>query len=388
VDVSLATMAGYGERRLTRKAIREFVASQARYWPDGRLNAVYPNGDGARDIPDYTEMFPGWVWAYYLQSGDAATLKAAYPVMRAIADYVRRYVDPSTGLVTRLAGGSGAYVNGIIDWPNRYGYDTAATARTTVNILGVDVLKETAQAAAALGESAGTLEEDAKSLTTAINARLRRTDGVYIDGLEADGAQSAHASQIANAYALAYGLTSDRVVTDHVAGLGLQMSPMTVHLLMAALAGRPDRMVERLTDPNGIGWARILASGGTFMWESWEAPETGDSLSHGWGSTPLVDVQQSLLGVAVTAPGAAEIRVRPPASGLTWASGTVPTQRGDVSVAWRRHGGRTTVSVSVPVNVRAEVDLPAGRVRVSGEARPEGHGVYSTGSGHVTFTVT
>jgi hypothetical protein len=77
VDVSLATMAGYGERRLTRKAIREFVASQARYWPDGRLNAVYPNGDGARDIPDYTEMFPGWVWSYYLQSGDVAVVGGA-----------------------------------------------------------------------------------------------------------------------------------------------------------------------------------------------------------------------------------------------------------------------------------------------------------------------
>jgi alpha-L-rhamnosidase len=387
VDVSLATMAGYGERRLTRKAIREFIASQARYWPDGRLNAVYPNGDGARDIPDYTEMFPGWVWQYYLQSGDTATLKAAYPVMKAVADYVRRYVDPSTGLVTKLAGGSGAYVNGIIDWPNRYGYDTAATARTTVNILGVDVLKETAQAARTLGEDTGTLQQDASSLTTAINARLRRPDGIYIDGLEADGSQSTHASQIANAYAVAYGVTSDAAVTGYVAGLGLQMSPMTVHLLMAALADRPDQMVKRLTDPNGIGWARILASGGTFMWESWEAPETGDSLSHGWGSTPLVDVQQSLLGVTVTAPGAAEVRVRPPASGLTWASGTVPTQRGDVSVSWRRDGRRTTVSVSTPVNVRAEIDLPPGRVHVTGDARAAGHSVYSAGSGHVTFTV-
>jgi alpha-L-rhamnosidase len=278
-------------------------------------------------------------------------------------------------------------VNGIIDWPNRYGYDTAATVRTTVNILGVDALNETAQAARTLGEDTGTLQQDAKSLTTAINARLRRPDGIYVDGLEADGSQSAHASQIANAYAVAYGMTSDNAVTDYVAGLGLQMSPMTVHLLMAALADRPDQLVKRLTDPNGIGWAKILASGGTFMWESWEAPQTGDSLSHGWGSTSLVDVQQSLLGVTVTAPGAAEVRVRPPASGLTWASGTVPTQRGDVSVSWRRNGGRMTVSVSIPVNVRAEVDLPPGHVHVTGDARYEGHAVYSAGSGHVTFIV-
>ena len=37
---------------------------------DGRLNAVYPNGDGRRDIPDFTEVYPGWVWRYYENTGD------------------------------------------------------------------------------------------------------------------------------------------------------------------------------------------------------------------------------------------------------------------------------------------------------------------------------
>jgi alpha-L-rhamnosidase len=390
VDVSLATMSGWGERRLTRKAIREFIASQARYWPDGRLNAVYPNGDGKRDIPDYTEMFPSWVWEYYLQSGDTSTLSAAYPVMSAVADYVRRYIDPSTGLVTKLAGGSGAYLNGIIDWPNRYGYDTDAAARTTVNELAVDLLNSTAKAAQALGKDASAYQRDAATLTTAINGKLRRSDGVYIDGLEADGSQSTHASQIANAYAVAFGLTSDPKVTDYVAGLGLQMSPMTVHWLMSALADRPETFVTRLTDPNGIGYAKILASGGTFTWESWEADQTGDSLSHGWGASPVIDVQQTLLGVEVTAPGAARIRIRPPASGLTSASGTVPTQRGDVKVSWRRENGHLTLTADVPVNVTAEIDLPTtGKVKVSGDARytgrEDGHTVYETGSGHVVF---
>ena len=390
VDVSTATMAGWGERRLTRKAIREFIESQARYWPDGRLNAVYPNGDGRRDIPDYTEMFPGWVWEYYLQSGDAATLAQAYPVMSAIADYVRRYIDPSNGLVTRLAGGSGAYLYGIVDWPNRYGYDTGTTARTTVNILAVDVLNATARAARALGRDATGFQTDAATLTAAINARLRRPDGVYIDGLEADGTQSTHASQIANAYAVAYGLTSDAGVIDYTAGLGMHMSPMTAHWLMMALASRPDRFVTRLTDANGLGWANILASGGTFTWESWEAPQTGDSLSHGWGSAALADVLQDLLGVSVTAPGAARIRVRPPASGLAWATGTIPTQRGDVPVSWRHAGGRFTLTVDVPVNVTAEIDLPAtGKIKVTGDARytgdRDGHAVYTAGSGRVTI---
>jgi alpha-L-rhamnosidase len=310
--------------------------------------------------------------------------------MSAVADYVRRYIDPSTGLVTKLAGGSGSYLNGIIDWPNRYGYDTDATARTTVNELAVDLLNSTARAAQALGKDAAAYQRDAATLTTAINGKLRRSDGIYIDGLEADGSQSTHASQIANAYAVAFGLTSDTKVTDYVAGLGLQMSPMTVHWLMAALAGRPDAFVTRLTDPNGIGYAKILASGGTFTWESWEADQTGDSLSHGWGASPVIDVQQTLLGVAVTAPGAAQIRIRPPASGLTGASGTVPTQRGDVKVSWQNKNGHLTLTADVPVNVKAEIDLPTtGKVKVSGDARyagqKDGHTVYETGSGHVEF---
>lgn len=403
VDISLATMSAYGERRLTRQAITEFIESQARYWPDGRLNAVYPNGDGKRDIPDYTEMFPGWVWEYYLRSGDARTLAAAYPVMTAVADYVRRHIDSGTGLVTRLTGGSGQYQYGIIDWPAtmRYGHDMDTAARTVINVLGVDVFNATARAAEALGKSgdAAALRRDAQTLAAAVNAKLRRPDGVYIDGLKSDGSQSTHASQIANAYAVAYGVAPaadrDRVVS-YVAGLGMRMGPFTSHGLMKALADRPDKVVERLTDTEGPGWGNILARGGTFTWESWDAPETGQSHSHPWGSVALVDVQESLLGVSVTAPGSARVRVRPPRSGLDRASGTVPVQRGDVSVDWVRDGAGFRMTVDVPVNVTAEVHVPAraaAGVRVTGPAAStarftgmrDGYAVYQVGSGRLTF---
>ncbi|MFD0684806.1 family 78 glycoside hydrolase catalytic domain [Actinomadura fibrosa] len=404
VDTSLALMGAYGERRLTRQAIGEFIASQARYWPDGRLNAVYPNGDGKRDIPDYTEMFPGWVWDYYEQSGDASTLARAYPVMTAVAGYVRRYISSGTGLVTDLEGGSGQYKYGIIDWPAtmRYGHDMDTAARTVINVLGVDVLNATARAADALGRTgeAAALRADAASLTAAVNARLRRPDGVYIDGLKADGSQSAHASQIANAYALAYGVApadARAAVGSYVAGLGMQMGPMTAHGLLAALADRPADVVTRLTDAKGPGWGNILARGGTFTWESWDAPETGQSHSHPWGATSLVDVQRTLLGVTVTAPASAAIRVRPPLSGLSRASGTVPVQRGDVDVRWERRESAFTLAVDVPVNVRAEIHVPARSardVRVSGPGGArftgmrDGYAVFEAGSGHLTFRST
>ncbi|MFK4264420.1 family 78 glycoside hydrolase catalytic domain [Streptomyces milbemycinicus] len=409
VDVSRALMAGSGDRALTARAIREFAESQARYWPDGRMNAVYPNGDGKRDIPDYTEMFPGWVWEYYLNSGDRATLAATYPASAAVADYIRRYIDPATGLVTKLAGGSGAYQYGIIDWPNRYGYDTDTTARTTVNILAVDALRRTADQAAALGRpkaEAAALRADAAKLAEAVNDRLRRPDGIYTDGLKADGTQSTHASQIANAYAVAFGIAPEAsvdTIADHLVSLKLQMGPMTANWLLTALhrAGRDDQVLARFTDRTSLGWANILARGGTFTWESWEAPDDGQSLSHGWGATALVDLQQDLLGLNVTGTAATTLRIRPPRdTELSHAEGTVWTQAGTVGVRWNTTAHGTQVKVDIPVNVTAEVEVPLadGRVPKASGAGPDGasaprfegvrngRAIYTVGSGHSTFT--
>jgi alpha-L-rhamnosidase len=346
-------------------------------------------------------MFPGWAWDYYEQSGDTDTLAVAYPVMNAVAGYVRRHIDSGSGLVVNLTGGSGQYRYGIIDWPAtmRYGHDMDTSARTVINVLGVDVFNASARTAEALGkkDEAAAFRREAQALTEAINAKLRRaSDGVYIDGLKADGSQSAHASQIANAYALAYGVAPapDRAkVLDHTAGLGMRMGPFTAHRLMQALGERPDSFVARLTDTQGPGWGNILARGGTFTWESWDAPETGQSHSHPWGATALLDINRTLLGVTVTAPAGATVRVRPPSSGVDRASGTIPLQRGDVSVDWRRRTGGFSMTVDVPVNMRAEVHVPAAsadRVRVRGQVRltgmRDGHAVYEVGSGRVSFT--
>jgi alpha-L-rhamnosidase len=241
----------------------------------------------------------------------------------------------------------------------RSGYDMTTAARTTVNLLAVDALERTADAAAALGrpeDEIAELRDATAALAESINGRLRRDDGVYVDGLSRDGARSAHASQIANAYALAFRVAppDDRgPVAEHVARLGMRMGPMTAHLLLDALAGqgRIDDVVHLLTDESRPGWANVLARGGTFTWESWDAPEMGRSLSHGWGATVLVTIQRALLGLSVTEPGAAAVRVRPPFAGLAWAEGTVPTQRGPVSVRWRRPG---VLEVDAPRSVRVD----------------------------------
>jgi alpha-L-rhamnosidase len=402
-NISFATMAGWLERDLTQQALREFAASQTRFWPDGRVNAVYPNGDGKRDIPDFTQMYVCWAARYFDVTGDLGLIEELYPTLVSIADYVWSYRNESTGLITNLAGGSGEYTGGIVDWPQegRYDYDMSTAARTTVNILGVEVLRSVSRLAKALarpGAEAEQHDQRAEQLTTAINEKLRRADGIYVDGLSSAGTASGHASQHANSYALAFGIvpTADKTqIGEYIAGLGLKQGPMTAHWLLKALGEveRADDVIARLTDDSG--WAHILADGGTFTWESWPGSELGDSESHGWGSQALVDFIEVLLGVRIASPGGAEVSIVIPRTQLTSAEGTVPMQRGTVSVAWQRsEAGKLAVKVGLPTNVRARLSLPlvGATISATGTGAPKLVGnegervVYELGSGQSELT--
>jgi hypothetical protein len=395
IDISFATMDSFGERSLTRQAIVEFMHSQSRYWPSGALNAVYPNGDGRRDIPDYTEMFPEWVMRYYHLTGDASLVAQTLPAMKGVAGYILAAVD-GTGLVHQLPGGSGAYANGIIDWPApmRYGYVvTDNGSRTVVNALAVGALRAVADAATVTGDpaTAAFYRERADTIAAAMNERLRDpSTGRYSDGLAlSTGQRIDHFSQHAQSFPIAYGVAPPESYVDlaaHIDQLGMRQGPMTLRQLLAALlkAGRTDTVVRLLTDPTGDGPARTLAEGGTFLWEQWTpgCPVAGctgsevnqrssESFSHGWGAAGITAVLQGLLGIEVTGPGAAMVRIAPPASGLDHASGTQWTERGPVTVRWKRTAKGLELDVTLPVNVIATVVLPSG--------------VYTAGSGRTHF---
>jgi alpha-L-rhamnosidase len=347
------------------------------------------------------------VWRYYMETGDRALLAENYSALAKLVEYVWLYRDATSGLITNLAGGGGPYHYGIIDWPpsGRFDYDSKTVARTTVNVLAVDALRSVASIARVVGRpdsEATAYEIRAVNLAQAINERLRRADGLYVDGLAADGTQSPGVSQHASSFAIAFGIAPRdqfAALAAHVASLGMRQGPMTAHWLLKALAdsGRPNDVLRRLTDREGLGWANVLAQGGTFTWESWTARRDGESESHGWGAQALVDVLETLLGLRLTGPGARTVDVVVPDCALTHARGTVHTQRGPVGIDWTRtEKDGLTLSVSLPVNVRARVVLPAAApqaVSASGEGQPRlvsdggERAVYEVGSGLSQFTV-
>ncbi|WP_334171177.1 alpha-L-rhamnosidase-related protein [Sinomonas sp.] len=376
-NISYATMAAFGEREFTRQALREFSWSGRRHWNSprehGRVNAVYPNGDGKRDIPDFSLMLPEWAEAYWRHTGDDAFVAELLPQLEATCGYALRSVaeyGPCAGLVADLAGGSGPYLHGIVDWPapNRFGYDMSAAARTTVNAQAFSALAATARLSAVVGltRQETALAERAEALADAMH-RLLRVDGVFVDGLATDGSPSPHASQHATVFPLAVGATRPECAASdarRAASLGLRMGPMTWHRLLWALvqAGRLDDALGTVLDDPSRGPLAWIAEGATFAWESWELAEGSDhSQSHAWASAAWPVLVDGILGLRRVAPGRFE--VRPPACRLDWVRAELPLDEGTLRVAWRRDRGRADDG-----GLAVECELPPGTELVSSYA--------------------
>jgi alpha-L-rhamnosidase len=350
---SQTAMTAFGDQNLTRKSLLEFSQSQARYWPQGRINKIYPTGLGALDINEFSEIYPEWVWQYWLATGDRSLLEAVYPTIANLSDYVQSAVAPSTGLVTSLPATNIYYPFPVV---------------TRLNVLGVDVFRRAGDVATALGRPTDEVsrQRDRQSeLTSAINARLTRPDGVYVDGLLTSAKQTKEATQESNTAAVAYDVvpgSRETRVAAYIAARGMTNPPRTAAEVLGALrlTGRDRDFVQRITDPKAPGWANILARGATFTWEVWNPSDAiGDSMSHGWGANVVVEIRRELLGIEPTGPGYVTFDVTPPRGGLASASGRVPTPRGSIVVAWR-HGsqpGISTLDLTVPANATATVRL-------------------------------
>lgn len=392
VNISYATMALFGEHAYTAQALREFGWSARRYWSTGedlgRYNAVYPNGDGKRDIPDFSLMMPEWAEEYHFRTADLALVTELLPYLRATADYVLRSLaleGATAGLVTDLGGGSGPYLHGIVDWPapGRFGYDMECAAKTTVNAQAYSALMSTARLCRLAGQEEAAEQYAGHAVALAETIRIRlRIKGVMVDGLHADGTPSKHASQHATSFPLSLGITDPaHAAADarRIADQGMRQGPMTVHRLVRALLseGLTDAVLDLLTAPGQPGWARLLESGASFTWEAWELHEGSDySQSHAWSASVVKEVLEYLLGIRASIPGGGELLIEPPVCRLEYARGSVPLPNGSAAIHWQRGAAGMQLECTVPPGVTATVRLPAGDYEILGP-RAEPHVVDS-----------
>ncbi|MBN1180765.1 MAG: family 78 glycoside hydrolase catalytic domain [Bacteroidales bacterium] len=403
---SVPAMSVMGDRTMSLKALLEFLDSQEQYWPDGRLNAVYPNGDGGRDIPDYTQSFLVWVWDYYLQTGNISFLKTHYNQLKKVAQYVETYQKKETGLIHNLAGGRGPYEFGIIDWPAtmRYGYDMETESRTVVDVyayLDYLVISNIAKVTGNI-KDADEYKLKANNIKDAINNKLVNKDGIYIDGLKSDLSQSTHASQHSNMMPVAAGIVPEEnlePVTQIVKNWKMSVGMVTLRWLPDAIGkgGDGEHLLELYTNTSWDGWAKIIEQGASVTWESWDAPEHNFSLSHPWGAVGMLGIQEYILGVKPLKAQHEVIQVKPLdfKDKLSFAEGILPTDRGDIQLRWDRKDLKFSMTLKIPDNMQAEVYIPGGGVthteaKLNGKTvkcEPDGDFLYIglIGSGEYTI---
>ena len=371
VNSSAATPSGSYERQMTRKAILQFCDSSDRHWSGenelGMYNAVYPNIEGCRGIPDFSLNLPHLVWRYYMLTRDRTLLERVYPYMKNTADFVTRNTNKNTGLVTALPGGGEhrSYSEGIIDSPpGRFGYDCKGTlggARTAVNALSVRVYDIVVRIAELLGNTADAEDyaKRAKDLRDAMNKRLITESGVYSDGLYHDGTQSPNMSQHATSFAIMADIPDKSQIAtmaDYIASLGMKQGPMTADILVDALfkSGRGDAAIKLLTNTEDFGWAKLINEGYTYTWENWQA----GSQSHGWGSASLWQIIEYISGVKIIEAGAKVIRIAPVSAGFDRVESHTVTARGAVDITYSGTGESYTITVDIPANMTAELVFP------------------------------
>ena len=161
---------------------------------------------------------------------------------------------------------------------------------------------------------------------------------------------SPHVNLLAVLYDLAPKERQAAIVAKVLEEKPLNTQPWFYHWVFPAIdhAGLFDRFaVEQMHR-----W-QVLPETQSFR-ERWGA----GTASHGWCSTPLVQMSARILGVTPATPGFNTISLRPQLCGLTWAKGKVPTPLGDIAVSWVLSADKLMVDVTIPAGAVADVVLP------------------------------
>jgi len=316
----------------------------------------------------HTSYSIGWLQMlmdYYDYTGDESLVKEMAPIVHELLDTYSSWRG-TNGIISEAPN----YM--FMDWVNISGFGChhppAVIGQGYLTAFYYHGLEMASRVAAMTGDTAR-VEKYKKlrgEIAEAFNRELWNADkGLYRDGkpfqtsvkpgqwLPADKdieTFSPHVNLLAVLYGLAPNEKQAGIVEKVLAEKPLNTQPWFMHWVFQAM-----------------DHAGLFDKYGTEQMRRWQiVPETqsfremwhGGDLSHGWCSTPLVQMSQRILGVAPASPGFKTMVIRPHVCDLAWAKGKVPTPDGDVEVSWKWADKKISLDVTVPAGTEAEVILP------------------------------
>jgi len=182
--------------------------------------------------------------------------------------------------------------------------------------------------------------------------------GIYIDG---EGSQ--HSSLHSNMLMLAFDLVPDEwkaSVISFVKSRGMACSVYGAQYLLQALYrnGEDQYALELMTAQHDRSWWNMIRCGSTITMEAWDLKYKNNlDWNHAWGAAPANIIPRFVLGVHPLEPGFSKVLIQPQPGLLQHISGTVPTIRGPISVAFETQASACKMRVVIPANMVAKIGL-------------------------------
>lgn len=353
-------------------------------------------------------------WADYMHTGNLDSIKRFYGDLKKKSHVALARPDglisTKTGLATKpyLAGMhfKGKNFRDIVDWPagERDGY-VFKHYNTVVNAFHYRALVLMGRMAKAIGKMDDALffTQRAAQVKASFNrAFFDAKRKIYVDGIG-----TGHASLHANMFPLALGLVPEnRVpgVAAYIKKKGMACSVYGAQYLLEALfqAGEDKYALALMTSGDVRSWRNMLRVGSTMTTEAWdERYKPNLTWNHAWASAPANIIPGKLFGIEPLTPGFKLIQIKPQMAGLAEADLALPCIRGTIHCRWRKSAAAGKLSVKIPANTRAMIQLPAtSREAVTESGKPlatqpgitilqlkDGRLTCEIGAGHYHFTI-
>ena len=337
-------------RKFYEKWLEDISDCQDRLTGHIQYTAPYTHsGGGPGGWGSAIVVLPYEMWKHY---GDDSSLERLYPQMLHYFEYLESHSENM--LVNSDTPGEWCLGEWCTPGP------VILPAPFVNNYFYVKALEKTIEIAEYIGRN-----EDIPRLKERMEERKHAITVAYFnpwDGNFLGGAQGA------NAFALDIGIGDARTqkrFIDYYDNLGhYDTGIFGTDIVTRKLFeyGRADIAVKLLTakDPHGFG--KWCMDGATTLWEYWF---NSRSHSHPMFGAVVTYLYEYLLGIKQEkgSVGFGRITIAPAyVDALTMASGHITTERGVIAVSYEKNGDKTTLKVTVPNGVVANVTTPSGEV--------------------------
>ena len=318
--------------------------------PTGGWGFAWGNG------PAWDSALPVIAWNLYIYRDDRRILDEIYPTL---VRYLAYTATKATG---------GLVKHGLGDWvPPERQFPPSVEFSSSCYYYQAQQIASLIAAVKGLKEDAARFAAGAEATKAAINAKLLKDGGVYDNG-----------GQTAQGMALAFGVVPDEhlaavrarlVSAMDEAGGRTRMGVLGMKHTLRALseAGRSDLAFALLVHPQSPSPADWVRKGGTSLWEDWSDGSSRNHIMFGdfacWAYQRLAGIRLLDGGSAATPNPAVrafrEFLVAPEfVPQLDHVEARMNCLYGEISVKWRRVGGKVELDVAVPPNTSATLRLP------------------------------